>query len=78
MSAAAVCLAGVAVERTEANEGLPAAKGCRIDYVLVTAGLRTRVVSCEVLLETNPKWSDHAGVLIGESYPLLAKRTRNA
>jgi len=39
-------------------------EGCRIDYILLTPELRRRVVSCEVLLETNPKWSDHAGVLI--------------
>lgn len=32
--------------------------------MLITTGLQKHVVSCEVLLETNPKWSDHAGVII--------------
>lgn len=38
-------------------------QGLRIDYVLCTPGLLSRVVSCEVLSAEvlPPKWSDHAG-----------------
>lgn len=39
-------------------------EGCRIDYVLVSPGLLDKVVSCEHLYSTPPKWSDHAGVLL--------------
>ena len=39
-------------------------QGVRIDYVLLSAGLLQRVVSCEVVSTLPPKWSDHAALLL--------------
>ena len=43
---------------------MPASQGVRIDYVLLSAGLVPRVVSCEVISKLPPKWSDHAALLL--------------
>jgi hypothetical protein len=40
------------------------AQGLRIDYALLSSGLRDALGSCEVLLDLPPKWSDHAPLLL--------------
>ena len=39
-------------------------QGCRIDFVLVSAGLLDRVVSCEHLYSTPPKWCTQSSLWI--------------
>lgn len=39
-------------------------QGVRIDYALISPGLLQRVVSCEIVSNLPPKWSDHAALLL--------------
>lgn len=39
-------------------------QGVRIDYTLLSPGLLQHVVSCEVISNLPPKWSDHAALLL--------------
>lgn len=39
-------------------------QGLRIDYALLSPGLLERVVSCEVVANLPPKWSDHAALAL--------------